>query len=55
MAGYSIATEDIYIARGVCAHRKGDLVPNDNVKRHGWEAKVKPVRESRARDAAKEG
>ncbi len=35
-----VATEDIYIGAGACAHRKGDVVPDENVQAHGWYDKV---------------
>lgn len=35
-----IATEDIAVSAGVYAHRKGEVVPADNVSANGWEAKV---------------
>lgn len=38
---YVIALEDLYVPGGfACAHRKGDLVPADNVERGGWQDKV---------------
>lgn len=40
MADTYTATEDIYVSRGVRAHRKGDVVPAANVKRNGWQDKV---------------
>lgn len=44
---YLTATEDIYVARGVRAHVKGDAVPAENVKANGWEDLVeKPKAES---------
>ncbi len=35
-----VATEDIYVSAGVCAHRAGDRVPADNALANGWEDKV---------------
>ena len=38
-----VATEDIYIRRGVCAHRAGETVPAANVEANGWADKVRLV------------
>lgn len=37
-----IATADIYISAGVRAHKKGDVVPSENVKANGWESFCSP-------------
>lgn len=33
-----VADVDIYVSAGVRAHKKGDVVPSDNVKANGWDA-----------------
>lgn len=35
-----IATQDIFVAANIRAHRAGDVVPDENVKANGWEALV---------------
>lgn len=40
-----VAAEDLFIAR-VRAHRAGDRVPAANVRRNGWDDKVREVRRS---------
>lgn len=46
-----IATQDIYVSRGVCAHRKGDTVPAANVETNGWADKVARPSTKAAKDA----
>lgn len=36
MAAPYIALEDLFVAPYVKAHNKGEVVPDDNVKRNGW-------------------
>ena len=35
-----VALEDLYVSFGVRAHRKGDVVPAENVEANGWRDKV---------------
>lgn len=35
-----VALEDLYVSFGVCAHRRGDTVPAENVEANGWRDKV---------------
>lgn len=51
MADHYVATEDLFVARGVRAHNKGDVVPAANVKANGWEDKVARPTTKAAKDA----
>lgn len=48
-----IATQDIYVGAGVAAHRKGDVVPAENVAANGWGDSVAGP-DTKAAKAAKE-
>jgi len=45
-----VATEPLFIGR-YRAHNAGDVVPAENVERHGWSAKVAPATTTAAVEA----
>lgn len=49
-----IATEDLYIG-WACAHRKGDTLPAEAARRHGWEDKVAKPNTKAAQKASEDG